>query len=235
MTFVAISRSSVSGRVVYRSRGKPLNAERVVFMTMRSSTPASTIVPSRVAATVATRVPSPPRTNALGAATPSTSIGRQPCSRMLTVARSTCGVVEEVLGERRPIVLDRAVEVLLGERVGRVLHRVGGDDVRVVAVGVGGREVALERDGDGQVAQPVRRRVAPDPDEPDRRLAVAVRREFDHRDASFGARGQSGMPVAGDVDDRVEARSISASRSAVSAASNPGSSAARDRPATKTQ
>ncbi len=47
VTLVAISRSSVSGRVVYRSRGKPLNAERVVFITMRSSTPASTVVPPR--------------------------------------------------------------------------------------------------------------------------------------------------------------------------------------------
>ena len=64
VTLVAISRSSVSGRVVYRSRGKPLNAERVVFMTTRSSTPASTVVPPRLAVTVATRVPSPPRTNA---------------------------------------------------------------------------------------------------------------------------------------------------------------------------
>ncbi len=74
---VAISRSSVSGSVVYRSRGKPLNAERVVFITTRSSTPASTTVPPRVAATVATRVPSPPRTNASGAGEPPTSIAAQ--------------------------------------------------------------------------------------------------------------------------------------------------------------
>ena len=51
VTLVAISRSSVSARVVYGSRGKPENAERVVFMTMRSSMPASTTVASRPTAT----------------------------------------------------------------------------------------------------------------------------------------------------------------------------------------
>ena len=62
--------------------------------------------------------------------TPSTSIGRQPCSRTLTVARSTCGVLEEVLGERRSRTpRSSPSRCVLGERVGRVLHRVGGDDV----------------------------------------------------------------------------------------------------------
>ena len=180
VTFVAISRSSVSGRVVYRSRGKPLKADRVVFMTTRSSTPASTVVPPRPTVIVATRVPSPPRTNASGAGVPATSMACQWWPLMLTVATSTWGSLEEMLGERPAVVLERTVEVGLGERVGRVLHRVGGDDQRVVAVGVGGREVALERDGDGQVAKAIAVGAARDADEPDGGLAVAVRAELDH-------------------------------------------------------
>ena len=89
VTLVAISRSSVSGSVVYWSRGKPLNAERVVFMTMRSSTPASTVASPRRAVIVATRVPSPPRTNASGEGVPATSMWRQWWPLMLTVAVST--------------------------------------------------------------------------------------------------------------------------------------------------
>ena len=70
------------------------------------------------------------------------------------------GLLEEVLGERPAVGLDRSVEVVLGEGVGGVLHRVGGDDVRVVTVGVGGIEVALERDRHGQVAEAVTVRAA---------------------------------------------------------------------------
>jgi len=66
-----------------------LNAERVVFITTRSSIPASTVRSPRVALTVATRVPSPLRTKASGAGAPATSTGCQACSRTLTVARST--------------------------------------------------------------------------------------------------------------------------------------------------
>src|SRR5258705_2387748 len=47
VTFVAMIRSSVSFSVVNRSRGKPLKAERVVFMTARSAIPARTLAPSR--------------------------------------------------------------------------------------------------------------------------------------------------------------------------------------------
>jgi hypothetical protein len=87
---VAITRSSVSAKVVYRSRGKPLKPERVVFIATRSSTPASMVVSPRVAAAVAMRVPSPPRRKASGASSPATSIGRQWWARTLTVDRSTC-------------------------------------------------------------------------------------------------------------------------------------------------
>ena len=53
----------------------------------------------------------------------------------------------------------RAGQPVAGERVDRVLHRVGRDDVLVVAAGVGGVEVALERDRDRQVAEVVLLRV----------------------------------------------------------------------------
>ncbi len=92
-----------------------------------------------------------------------------------------------MLGERPTVVLERAVEMVLGERVGRVLHRVGGDHQRVVAVGVGPLEVALEGDRDGQVADPVTGRVACDPHQVDRRLAVAIGSELDHGVSSVGA------------------------------------------------
>ena len=93
------------------------------------------------------------------------------------------------------------VEVLGRKRVGRVLHRVRGHDRAVVAVRVRGREIALERHGDRQVAQRVRGRVPTDPDDADGGLAVAVRGELDH---AVSLLGQLGMPVDGDVDDRVE-------------------------------
>jgi len=60
--------------------------------------------------------------------------------------------LEEMASEDHPEVLDRPRQVLAGERVDRVLHRVGRDDVRVVAVDVRSRELAFERDRDGQVA-----------------------------------------------------------------------------------
>jgi hypothetical protein len=45
-------------------------------------------------------------------------------------------VLQEVPTERGRVGLDRAVELIGGEGVRRVLHRVGGDDEAVVAVGV---------------------------------------------------------------------------------------------------
>ena len=44
VTRVASNRSSVSGRVVNSSRGKPENADFAVFMTVRSAIPASIVV-----------------------------------------------------------------------------------------------------------------------------------------------------------------------------------------------
>src|SRR3954469_16227593 len=86
-----------------------------------------------------------------------------------------------MLGERLCVPLDGAIQAVLGERVGRVLHRVGGDDVCIVAVGVGGGEVAFEGDRDRQVIEPVIGRISMDADDSDRGLAVAVRAELDHR------------------------------------------------------
>ena len=83
-------------------------------------------------------------------------IGRHACSSIETVARSTCGDRDEV-ARRAPLpnASIGPVRCSPGERVDRVLHRVGRDDERVVAVDVRAREVALERDRDGQVANGV--------------------------------------------------------------------------------
>ncbi len=118
-----------------------------------------------------------------------------------------------------------------GQRRGmdEVLHRVGRDDQRVVAVDMGGREVTFERDRDGEVAQSMRRRVAANTDETDRGLAVAVGSEFDHRAVSLPWRSIAMSTTAS------RARWSSLVRSASMAAVISGSSASRERPATKTQ
>src|SRR4051794_5751465 len=135
---------------------------------------------------------------------------------------------EEVLGKCATVLLERPVEVLLRERVGRVLHGVGRDDVGVVAIGMRGCEVALESDRHGQVPEPVTVRAADHADEADGRLAVAVRGKLDHA-VRFAYRARAMSTTAS------SARWISASRSAVMAASKSGSKSTRDRPATKTQ
>ena len=89
-------------------------------------------------------------------------------------------VAEEVTGQDLAEVLDRSAEVLGCQRVDRVLHRVGRDDAGVVAAGVREREVALERDGHGQVADPMTIGLTDELDQADRRLAIAVRTELDH-------------------------------------------------------
>ena len=53
--------------------------------------------------------------------------------------------LEEVGHERLAEGLDVVVEVVLGERVDRVAHRVGGEGLRVVALQVHRLEVALQR------------------------------------------------------------------------------------------
>ncbi len=117
----------------------------------------------------------PARRNASRDGPPSVGIGVQRCSRSETVARSTWGTSRKCPARTSAERLGRAVEVLGRERVDRVLHRVGRDDVGVVAVGVGGPEVALERDVHGQVADAWRSGSRVDLDQPDRGLAVAVR------------------------------------------------------------
>ena len=57
----------------------------------------------------------------------------------------------------------------------------------VVAVGVGGLEVALEGDRHGQVADAIAGLAARDADEPDGGLAVSIRAELDHAGPSAGA------------------------------------------------
>ena len=144
------------------------------------------------------------------------------------------GLGQEMLCEGPAIRLDRSVEMVLREGIGRVLHRVGGDHHRVVAVRMRRLEAALQRDRDGQVVEAVTGRIAGDPDEPDRRLAIPVGCELDHGLSAAAAvrvayRSRAMSTTAS------SARSSSVSRSAPSAARSPGSSSARERPATKTQ
>ena len=149
-------------------------------MTTRSSSPDSTTVASRAcrdgrrpggAAVAPERVRGGPAGPAIGA---------QRCSRRPTVARSTCGNAAKWVARIDPEGLDRAREPLRRQRVDRVLHGVGRDHQGVVAGRVGGREVTLERDVHGEVANPVAARIPDHLDEPDRPLAVPVRAELDH-------------------------------------------------------
>ena len=63
VTEVAMMRSSVSTRVVYRSRGNPANSLPVDLSTVRSFTPPVTCVAPSITCTAASRVPWPLRTN----------------------------------------------------------------------------------------------------------------------------------------------------------------------------
>ena len=83
---------------------------------------------------------------------------------MCTRARVTPGpAARKCSTSRSPndsIVVDR---MLLGERVDRVAHRVGGEQAGVVPVDVRGVEVALEPDVDREVAQVVAARAGATP------------------------------------------------------------------------
>ncbi len=148
-------------------------------MTTRSSTPPSTTAPSSVGDR--DRGPRHP-------AGPPEGIGRGACLRLQRLpgvladrdrrALDRLGL-DEVRREPARERLDRPVQMLGREGVDGVLHRVGGDDERVVAGGERGVEAALQRDVDGEVADTVDR-PANDPDEPDRLLAVAVGAELGH-------------------------------------------------------
>src|SRR4051812_41871992 len=144
-----------------------------------------------------------------------------------------------MLGEGAAVALDRPIEVVLGERVGSVLHRVGGDDVRIVAVRVDSGEVAFEGDRDGQVVEPVTARISMDADDSDGGLAVAVRAELDHRPVISSSVGASCCVFAkrsiAMSMTASSARWISASRFASRDAAISGSNSARARPATKMQ
>ena len=177
-------------------------------MTMTSSTPASTVVTPRAADTVATLVPSPPRTKASGDGVPATSNGAPRVGADVDARPVDLLEVEKMLGERPSVSLDGAVEVVLGERVGRVLHRVGRDDMGIVAVGVGRGEITFEGDRDGEVVEPVPGRISMDADDSDGSLAVTVRAKLDHRRviSSCVARCLAGLceAIHRDVDDCIE-------------------------------
>ena len=75
--------------------------------------------------------------------------------------------VEEMLGEPEAERLGLADRLSRGQRIHRVLHRVGRQHVAVVAVGIGLVVVPFEADRDRQVAQVVTIAAARDLDEPD--------------------------------------------------------------------
>ena len=151
---VAMMRSSVSGSVVYSSRRKPAQPLPVDAARAGPRSRPRSGRPSPVQVTVATRSPLAARRKPCGSGRPSDSRRSHGCSVTRTRASRTLGpTVSEALGDRERVRLDRAREVLGGQRVGRVAHRVGGQQAGVVALHVGGREVALQRDVDLQVAQ----------------------------------------------------------------------------------
>ena len=131
VSFVAAIRSSVSASVVYSSRGKPSKDDRVVFMHDQ-------VLDARPRPRRRRRSPrpsrrgSPPRPGRTrpGAGGPATATDRQACSRTLTVARSTCGNARKCSARASAYASIEPSRCSLGERVGRVLHRVRGHDAR---------------------------------------------------------------------------------------------------------
>src|SRR6476661_3788513 len=95
-----------------------------------------------------------------------------------SAARDPLELAGEVPSESHRELLDRS-DAVAGEGVHRVLLRVRGHDVRVVALGVHRVEVAAELRGDADVLDLVSLGVAGDLDQPDLRLAVLVLAEHD--------------------------------------------------------
>ena len=108
----------------------------------------------------------------------STPVDADPLQRLLDQADGRpldVGVMlEEVARQRRAEALDRLERVLLGQRVGDVLHRVRRDDQAVVAGGVRAGEIPFELDLDRQLADVVAVGPARDLRQPDPRLAVGM-------------------------------------------------------------
>src|SRR5207253_1507093 len=82
--------------------------------------------------------------------------------------------VDEVAAEGPGEAFDVGQRVVAGDGVDGVLHRVGRDDFRVVAVGVGGLEGAFELDVDGELLELVDVGAAGDLGQADLGLAVGV-------------------------------------------------------------
>ena len=103
--------------------------------------------------------------------------------------------LHEVLDERAPEALEVGDVVLGREHVDAVAHRVGGDQGAVVAVAVGGVEVAVEHDVDRHVGQLVAALAAHDLHQPDLGLAVVALAEDE---------GHASAPSVGAVAERAE-------------------------------
>ena len=130
-------RSERSGSVVASSRAKRVNAEPVVLSSRSPTRPlrAATSPPSLPSSSSATPWSPPPSEYSRSV---SCTNG---CSRAHSRSPSISGYV---LRKRRPSESQEALRrgAVVLERVAQdhVLHRVGGDDVAVVALGVGGEE-----------------------------------------------------------------------------------------------
>ena len=84
---------------------------------------------------------------------------------------------QEVLGQRHAETLDVRQRMLPGEDVDGILHRVGGDDLAIVAVAVGGVEISFQPHIDAHLDQVVAVCVAGDFRQLNLRFAIGVVRE----------------------------------------------------------
>ena len=104
-------------------------------------------------------------------------VGRQARPRVLDgfdARERNAGRRREVPGEPRRERFDVIDRILPGERIHRVLHRIGRQAGRVVTVRVNRLERAFERDAHGQVHDFVRPAPAADLQQPHVRFAVSI-------------------------------------------------------------
>ena len=172
-------RSVVSGRVVYLSRGKPLNPDWVDFSTVRSLSPAMrcSVAPSRTRTAVRTSWPLRTKEWSCPVAVgldpvPAVGLGRPAAAGDPVEARG------EVLAQPQQEGF-RGADAVPGEGVDGVLLGVRGHHVAVVAFEVGRGEVPAQLRGDVQVFDLVAVGVPGDLDDPDFGFSVLVVAEDD--------------------------------------------------------
>ena len=149
-------RSSVSGSVVNSSRGKPENAESVVFSTTRFARPETISLPRASRVTTVVQCSAPACTNACGCGCPPDDSRPHGCSTALMRTRDTAGLARKCSASRDANVSTwsigscRASAYTVFFIVSVARHG------RVVAVDVDRVERALELHVDRQVDELVR-------------------------------------------------------------------------------